>query len=160
MTEEMMKKLMAAGLNKAQASSQTAETLVNLFMDKDAKILIEEARAQVNQMKAEVFALKSMGNSMVSTIENAAGTIKAIAEAQNEYGTVCDERAKNAVSLYGTIVHIGKQAGANPSNAVLQAGYIVYAYLASDRLDDIRCMADQQPDEPSEQSENCPARRI
>lgn len=44
MTEEMMKKLMAAGLNKAQASSQTAETLVNLFKeeidDTDSKVSV------------------------------------------------------------------------------------------------------------------------
>ena len=47
MTEDLIRRLIAAGLSKQQASSVTAETLVNLFMPDDGKMLIREAKGQV-----------------------------------------------------------------------------------------------------------------
>lgn len=43
MTEDLIRRLMAVGLTKQQASSVTAETLVKLFMPNDGKVLIREA---------------------------------------------------------------------------------------------------------------------
>ena len=42
MTDELIRRLIAAGLNKQQATSVTAETLVKLFMPEDGKMLLEE----------------------------------------------------------------------------------------------------------------------
>ena len=44
MTDELIRRLIAAGLNKQQATSVTAETFVKLFMPEDGKMLLEEAR--------------------------------------------------------------------------------------------------------------------
>lgn len=40
MTEELIRRLIAAGLNKQKATSVTAETLVKLFMPEDGKMLL------------------------------------------------------------------------------------------------------------------------
>jgi len=40
MTDELIRRLIAAGLNKQQATSVTAETLVNLFMPGDGKMAL------------------------------------------------------------------------------------------------------------------------
>ena len=56
MTDEMIKRLIAAGLSKQQASSVTAETLVNLFMNDDGRTLIREAQRQVLRV---VYSLSS-----------------------------------------------------------------------------------------------------
>ena len=58
MTNDLIKQLMAAGLNKQQATSATAETLVRLFMNEDGKILIKEAQHQVSEMQTLVNGLR------------------------------------------------------------------------------------------------------
>jgi hypothetical protein len=59
MTEDLIRRLIAAGLTKQQASSVTAETLVNLFMPDDGKMLIREAQLQVEEMKQMVSSLRA-----------------------------------------------------------------------------------------------------
>ena len=51
MTNDMISRLMAAGLTKQQATSVTAEALVNLFMPDDGKILMREAQGRVKEME-------------------------------------------------------------------------------------------------------------
>lgn len=58
MTDDLIRQLMAAGLTKQQATSVTAETLVNLFMDTDGKLLIQEAQRQVDEMRFLVRSLQ------------------------------------------------------------------------------------------------------
>ena len=58
MTEDLIRRLIAAGLSKQQASSVTAETLVQLFMPDDGKVLIREAQGQVAEMRQLVNDLK------------------------------------------------------------------------------------------------------
>ncbi|MDO4735054.1 MAG: hypothetical protein Q4A51_07315 [Lachnospiraceae bacterium] len=59
MTDDLIKQLMAAGLNKQQATSATAETLVRLFMNEDGKVLIKEAQRQVSEMQSLVNGLRA-----------------------------------------------------------------------------------------------------
>ena len=54
MTEDLIKRLMLAGLTKQQATSTTANTLVRLFMPEDGKMLLQEAKQQVDEMKSLV----------------------------------------------------------------------------------------------------------
>ena len=58
MTEDLIRRLIAAGLSKQQASSVTAETLVNLFMPDDGKVLIREAQGQVVETRQLVNDLR------------------------------------------------------------------------------------------------------
>lgn len=49
MTDDMIRKLMQAGLTKQQASSVTADTIIRLLMPEDGKVLIQEAKGQVSR---------------------------------------------------------------------------------------------------------------
>ena len=129
MTDDLVRQLMAAGLSKQQASSVTAETLVRLFMKEDGKILIKEAQRQVTEMQALVDGLKAEYDSLLQKIRDVSETLLSVAEAQKEHGSITDDRAKNVVALYGALLSMNEHAGAEPADAVRNAGYVVYAYL-------------------------------
>lgn len=129
MTSELMRRLMAAGLTKQQASSVTAETLVNLFMQDDGKILIKEAQLQVSEMQKTVSDLKAEYKDLQQKIHSISETLLSVVEAQNEHGVVTDEKAKNVVALYAALLAMNENAGADPNDSVKNAGYILYAYL-------------------------------
>lgn len=95
MTKDLIERLIAAGLTKQQASSVTAETLVNLFMNDDGKTLIREAQQQVSEMHALIKKLRVEYDDLVKKINTVSAVILSVSEAQSEYGLVTDEKAKN-----------------------------------------------------------------
>ena len=129
MTEELIRRLMAAGLTRQQATCTTAETLVNLFMPDDGKALIKEAQLQVQEMQQLLQKLKNEYDVLVSKITDVSATVEAIKKAQEEYGTLTDEKSRNAVALYGALLSMNKKSGANGNDAVMNASYVMYAYL-------------------------------
>ena len=129
MTDEMIKRLIAAGLSKQQASSVTAETLVNLFMNDNGRILIREAQRQVSEMQALVNSLKAEYTTLLQKMNNISDTILAITEAQDTHGAITDEKAKNVVALYAALLAMNEKAGADGIDSVRNAGYATYAYL-------------------------------
>ena len=142
MTEDLIRRLMAAGLTKQQASSVTAETLVNLFMDADNKLLINEARQQVAEMRSLFLKLKNEYDNLVSKMNSVSDSILAITEAQKEHGNVTDDKAKNVVALYAALLAMGEKAGADPADIVKNAGYVVYAYLGGQAKRDVTYSTD------------------
>ena len=133
---------MAEGLSKQQASSVTAETLVRLFMKEDGKILIKEAQRQVTEMQALVDGLKAEYDGLLQKIRDVSETLLSVAEAQKEHGSITDDRAKNVVALYGALLSMNERAGAEPADAVRNAGYVVYAYLGGQAKREITYTAD------------------
>lgn len=129
MTEELIMQLIAAGLTKQQATSTTAKTLTDLYMHKDGKILIAEARRQVNEMRKTVQALQRDYDNLKDRLDAISGTLLSVTEAQEHYGNVTDETARNIIALYGALLNMSRKAGADSSEAVSNAGYILYAYL-------------------------------
>lgn len=129
MTDELVRRLMAAGLTKQQANSVTAETLVNLFMNDDGKTLIAEARRQVAEMSKTVRLLTKDYEDLKAKIDSIAGTLITINEAQEQYGSVSDEKAKNIIALYAALLSMNRKAGSSGPDSVINAGYILYAYL-------------------------------
>ena len=129
MTNDLIKQLMAAGLNKQQATSATAETLVRLFMNEDGKVLIKEAQRQVSEMQSLVNGLRAEYKELLQKISAVSDTLLAITEAQKEHGEITDDRAKNVVALYGALLSMNERAGADAADSVRNAGYVVYAYL-------------------------------
>lgn len=129
MTDDMIRRLLAAGLNKQQAYSTTAETLVNLFMPEDGKMLIREARLQVEEMKRTVNALKTEFMDLKEKINQVSNTIQSVVEAQEKYGEIKEDDARNAVALYGALLAMNERVGASGVDSVRNAGYILYAYL-------------------------------
>lgn len=129
MTDELVRRLMAAGLTKQQANSVTAETLVNLFMNDDGKTLIAEARRQVAEMSKTVRLLTKDYEDLKAKIDSIAGTLITINEAQEQYGSVSDEKAKNIIALYAALLSMNRKTGSSGPDSVINAGYILYAYL-------------------------------
>ena len=129
MTDELIKRLIAAGLNKQQATSVTAETLVKLFMPEDGKMLLEEARLQVTEMQRTVNQLKIEYGELKKKIESVSDTLLAISEAQKEHGEGTEEKAKNLIALYGALLTMNEKCGADGPEAVNNASYVAYAYL-------------------------------
>ncbi len=139
-----MQQLMAAGLNKQQASSVTAETLVRLFMNEDEKILIAEAQRQVSEMHTIINNLKVEYNELLHKMSSVSDTILAIIQAQKEHGEITDEKAKNVVALYGALLSMNEQTGAEANDSVRSAGYVVYAYLGGQAKREITHLLEQQ----------------
>lgn len=99
MTEDLIRRLMFAGLTKQQATSTTANTLVRLFMPEDGKMLLQEARQQVDEMKALVDKLKGEYNELKGRLDSLSATLIAVSEAQEQHGTVTDEKARNIMCI-------------------------------------------------------------
>lgn len=129
MTDDLIRRLIAAGLSKQQASSVTAEALVNLFMPDDGKMLIREAKNQVEEMKQIVATLHMEYEDLKSKIDKISDTIMAVINAQKECGVVSDEKARNVIALYAALLGMNERAGAPGIEAVKNAGYVMYAYL-------------------------------
>lgn len=129
MTDDLIRRLIAAGLSKQQASSATAETLVRLFMPEDGKMLIREATQQVAEMQAMVNSLRKEYDDLSAKIMQLSDNVLAAIDAQKEFGSITDEKARNAVALYSALLGMNKRAGADGTEAVRNAGYVMYAYL-------------------------------
>ena len=142
--EDLIRRLMLAGLTKQQATSTTANTLVRLFMPEDGKILIQEARQQVDEMKALVDKLKDEYNELKGRLDNLSSTLHAVSEAQKQHGSVTDEKARNIIALYGALLAMSQKAGADAEDAVRNASYILYAYLGGQARRDITYVTDQE----------------
>ena len=110
MTNDLIKQLMAAGLNKQQATSATAETLVRLFMNEDGKILIKEAQHQVSEMQTLVNGVRGEYKELLQKISAVSDTLLAITEVQKEHGEITDDRAKNVMALYGALLSMNERA--------------------------------------------------
>ena len=144
MTDDLIKQLMAAGLNKQQATSATAETLVRLFMNEDGKVLIKEAQRQVSEMQSLVNGLRAEYKELLQKISAVSDTLLAITEAQKDHGSITEDRAKNLVALYGALLAMNEKAGAEPTDAVRNAGYVVYAYLGGQAKREVTYTAEPQ----------------
>lgn len=129
MTDDLIRRLIAAGLTKQQASSATAETLVRLFMPEDGKMLIREAKQQVSEMQATVASLRKEYDNLTAKIKQLSDNVLAAIEAQKEFGSITDEKARNSIALYSALLGMNQRAGADGTEAVRNAGYVMYAYL-------------------------------
>lgn len=129
MTDELILQLIAAGLTKSQATSVTARTLTDLYMQEDGKILIAEARRQVDEMRETVRSLKRDYDDLKGKLDSISDALVAVRDAQEQHGNVTDETAKNVIALYASLLDMGIKSGADPSEALTNAGYILYAYL-------------------------------
>ena len=137
MTDDLIRRLITAGLTKQQASSTTAETLVRLFMPEDGKMLIREAKQQVAEMQATVEALRKEYDDLSAKIKQISDNVLAAIDAQKEFGSITDEKARNAIALYSALLGMNQRAGADGMEAVRNAGYIMYAYLGGQARRDI-----------------------
>lgn len=78
-------------------------------------------------------------------MESVSDTILSITEAQNEYGTITDNKAKTVLALYAALLSMNEKAGAEGAEAVRDASYVVYAYLGGQAKRQITYADNQQP---------------
>lgn len=147
LSDELIRKLMLAGLTKQQATSVTAETITNLYMDEDSKILIDEAKHQVDEMQATLNALKTDYYALKGHIDAMSDNILAVIEAQKEFGTITDEKARNVIALYSAIMAMNEKRGVDPTEAVKNASFVLYAFLGGQAKREITYQSDKN--EPS-----------
>ena len=142
MTDDMIRKLMQAGLTKQQASSVTADTIIRLLMPEDGKTLIQEAKGQVEEMRQLLNSMRRDYYELVQKMKEVSDTITAVVEAQGKYGIVDDEKAKNVIALYGALLEMNEKAGAPGSDSVRNTGYVLYAYLGGQAKRDVNYSPD------------------
>lgn len=144
MTHELIIQLMNAGLTKQQATSVTAETITNLYMADDGRILIAEAKRQVDEMRETLSSLQADYLSTKAKMAAVSDNILAITEAQNDYGKITDEKAKNVIALYSAILSMNEKRGADPTEAVRNASFVLYAYLGGQAKREINYLTDNE----------------
>lgn len=137
MSDELIRMLIAAGLTKQQATSVTAETITKLYMNDDGKMLIAEAKHQVDEMQEILRNLKADYYAIKSKMEAISDNVLSIMNAQNEFGEITDEKAKNVIALYSAILSMNEKKGADPTEAVRNASFVLYAYLGGQARRDI-----------------------
>ena len=137
MTQDLVRRLIEAGLSKQQATSATAETLVRLFMPEDGKMLIQEAKLQVDEMRATVKRLQDDYEALQRKMNESIDVINTLAEVQKEFGAITEDKARNAIALYGSLISMGMKAGADGHESVESASYIMYAYLGGQAKRDV-----------------------
>lgn len=142
MTHELILQLMNAGLTKQQATSVTAETITNLYMADDGKMLIAEAKRQVDEMRETLRSLQTDYLATKAKIVAVSDNILAISEAQNDFGEITDEKAKNVIALYSAILSMNEKRGADPTEAVKNASFVLYAYLGGQARREINYLTD------------------
>ena len=143
LSDDLIRLLINAGLTKQQAMSVTAETITNLFMPDDGKILIAEANKQVAEMKQLIRDLNADYYELKRKMNAVSDNILAIAEAQQEHGEITDEKANNVIALYSALLSMNERKGADPTEAVRNASYVMYAYLGGQAKREINYQTDK-----------------
>lgn len=129
-SKDMESILIANGLNKSQAQSKAAEIALSVAMNSDEKLMIAEAKAVVNELSFMADDLRKQYVGMINKIEKVAGTVEAIAKAEDEFGEITEERARTAVAMYSALLNMNKKVDYADGNKIIDgASYPVYAYL-------------------------------
>ena len=77
-------------------------------MPEDGKMLIREAKQQVSEMQATVASLRKEYDNLTVKIKQLSDNVLAAIEAQKEFGSITDEKARNSIALYSAL--LGEQA--------------------------------------------------
>lgn len=100
------------------------------------RVLTEEAKSEILRLRrkqddADEWLKKKQDEyvGLEEMVKGTAATVRLIAEAQQENGTVSSERAKDTLALYGAILAMNQKIGCTPSENVTTTGYVMYAYL-------------------------------
>lgn len=106
--------------------------------------MLVDRRSQRDEMNKTVQALQRDYNGLKSKLDAISSTLNSITEAQEKYGSVSDETARNVIALYASLLNMGIKAGADPAEAVSNAGYILYAYLGGQAKREVSYLRDTE----------------
>lgn len=148
-TDETFRTVQSAlGLTDAQMQTKTATSLIRYFTSEEGKALaLDEAKAQVSAMAILALSLKREHEKTIKEIENLREAFRAIMEVEEkkeEYKVeAMDDRAKNAIIMFSTMLSMSKKQGCDGAESVKNASYCVYAYLGGQAKRDI-CYVDSK----------------
>ncbi len=129
-TEELIRQLMAFGLNASQARSATAEKITNFYQSQaGGAAILDEAKRKVEMMEEMCDSLRSRYEGIVNSMDTISQNLQALTEAQEKAEDLEDSRAKDTIALYSALISVAMKSGADGASAVENAGYILYAYL-------------------------------
>ena len=132
--EWLISKLVANGLSRTQAASQTAEIVIQTLNTDDNNDLIAYTKSKCDTMirntQSQISEMKATHEKLSNEVSEISNTILAIKSASEEWGGISDQRAKDAISLYSALLEVSKKHGATD---ITGASYIVYAYLGGDK---------------------------
>ncbi len=136
LSDDMIQRLIDAGLSKQQATSATANAVATILSSMDDRELHEEAYKVLTRMEtiartAETKYYETIRkySEMIEELACLSEKIGKFVEFRDEIGSASSEKAKEATALYSSLIALGVSSGANPTTAVINAGYILYAYL-------------------------------
>ena len=132
LSPELIKKLIDAGLTTPQATSKAAKVTVHTIMEmcaKDSAALAEEAVRTVRDAAIAVDHLKNDYDEAKRSFDDRLSAFDEVVKTFQEFAEPKDQKAKDAISLYATMLSLGKRYGAQPETIVNNAGYVLYAYL-------------------------------
>ena len=133
LSQELIDMLISAGLQKQQATSKTAETCVRLFMDDDGKLLIDEAQRQLNAIIADArksfYDLSIKYRELEGEIRLMSDYVLAIKDAEDKYGKVESEKARETLALFGGLMSIVDKTSADSKSKLECASYVMWAHL-------------------------------
>ena len=122
MTNDLKQLLLSKGLTKQQVNSVAVAICVEALTPNECSALVEESARQVKEMRMMLAELRN-------EYTNLADTILEIQKAQTEFGAITDERGKNALALYASLLSLNQKAKISPELSAENIGYILYAYL-------------------------------
>lgn len=134
LSPEMIQYLVKHGVDKSSAQNVTARKVVNALMNDEENALMQEAVRQVEQMKSDYESIRKC-------IEDIGEVVNALAQTTKEFGKATDEKAINALVMYGAMIKMNSSVGektygnygdykpVDPNTIIKAASYCVYAYL-------------------------------
>ena len=93
-------------------------------------MLIREAKQQVAEMQATVKALRKEYDDLSAKIKQISDNVLAAIDAQKEFGSITDEKARNAIALYSALLGMNQRAGADGTEAVRVQMYSALTHTA------------------------------
>lgn len=134
LTDEMKKELLEAGIHKnaIEHPNRTLQSVLRAHLPEKGELMLREAEAwlsQVEECAQDMREQAACTKRKCAEIQADVEMVKAFRESGEKFGTITDERARNALALFAQILSIAKGAGADAEDAVTNAGYAVYAYL-------------------------------
>lgn len=121
------------GLSKQQAQSATAEACVKLFMDDDGKLLLEETQRQLNDIVKEarksLSTLREKNWELQVKIQSMSDYVLAVKDAENKYGKVESDKAKEVLALFGSLMSIVDKTKTDDKYKLECISYVMWAYL-------------------------------
>jgi len=120
--KQISEELKKMGLNNSQIDSLAARTAVEFFLNNSGQAIL------FGELRDSVIAAMKKYDDLIAQMEEMGKVIKTISDATEEYGTPVDEKVRDAISMYATMIRINAAIGVDPNESAKGASYAMWAY--------------------------------